>query len=109
MVKQKAAPPQNGHPLTNNKDSKPLGKLDSMLQYFSSGNRIHRFQAEKLGDHCLHSTISDLQARHSIEFHREWVLVPNKFGSYTRVKLYWLEGKDLESARSIVAIRRRAE
>lgn len=83
------------------------GKLDSMLRHFASGMRIHRFQAENLGDHCLPTTISDLQSMHSIQFSREWILVPNRFGTSTRVKHYWLEGSDLEIARQATNYSRR--
>lgn len=76
-----------------------LGKLDSMLLRFSSGEQHHRFSAEKVGDHALPSTISDLQKKHGIYFDRKRVKVPNRFGSETSVCLYWLDGSNLEKAR----------
>jgi hypothetical protein len=79
--------------------NKPLGKLDSMLVRFASGERHHRFGAERIGDHALPSTISDLQKRHGIYFDRKRIKVPNRFGSETSVCLYWLSGKNLEMAR----------
>lgn len=79
---------------------KPLGKLDSMLKRFASGERHHRFSAEKVGDHALPSTISDLQKRHGIYFDRKRVKVPNRFGTETPIALYWLEGDNLQSARA---------
>lgn len=82
---------------------KQLGKLDSMLLRFSHGERHHRFTAEGVGDHTLHSTVSDLQKRYGIYFARVWVKVPNRFGGTTRVKKYWLEGEHLEKAQRIAA------
>jgi len=78
---------------------KPLGKLDSMLKRFASGERHHRFSAEKVGDHALPSTISDLQKKHGIRFDRKRVKIPNRFDSKTSICLYWLDGSNLEKAR----------
>lgn len=86
-------------------NSKKPGKLESMFRVFAGGRRLHRFQAEILGDHCLHSSISGLQTKHGVTFSRKWIKVPNRFGTETRVMLYWLEGKDLERAQGIIGIR----
>lgn len=88
------------HDSLNN--NKKLGKLSRMLSVFASGQRLHRFTAEKIADHCLPTTISDLQARYSLSFSRDWLTVPNRFGSETRVRVYWLEGDNLERAQAII-------
>ncbi|GAB1264271.1 hypothetical protein [Aurantivibrio infirmus] len=80
------------------------GKLVSMLTHFANGKRLHRFQAERLGDHCLPTSASDLQIKYGLYFSRKMIKVPNRFGSMTSVMLYWLEGKELERAREIVGI-----
>ena len=80
-------------------DSIIEGKLLSMYYRFAMKAKLHRFQAEKLGDHCLPTTISDLQAEYGIRFAREFVKVRNRFGTKTNVMMYWLEGKDLAKAR----------
>lgn len=50
---------------------------------------LNRFEAEAYGDHCLHSTISELRSDgHNIT--SQWELVPNRFGGETRVKRYFL-------------------
>jgi len=72
-----------------------------MLARFAQGMSFNRFEAERVGDHCLHTTISDLQRKHGIEFHREWEVVPNRFGSKTRIRRYWLAGAHLQRAREI--------
>lgn len=52
---------------------------------------LNRFEAEKLGDHCLNSTISELRKDgHTII--GEWEYVPNRFGGTTKVKRYFLTG-----------------
>ena len=79
-----------------------LGKEESMLIHFAQGKRLHRFSAERLADHCLPTTVSDLQRKHSITFSREWIEVQNRFNRPTRVKLYFLEGENLSKAQRIV-------
>ncbi|WP_339641339.1 hypothetical protein [uncultured Porticoccus sp.] len=80
---------------------KPLGKGDRMLCLFASGVRLHRFKAEPLGDHCLPTTIADLQQRHGLLFDRVTVKVRNRFGGETRVTEYWLSGDYLKRAQEI--------
>lgn len=80
---------------------KPLGKLDRMLCEFAGGAHLHRFRAEPLGDHCLPTTVSDLQQRHRIHFDRVTVKVPNRFGGLSPVCLYWLSGEHLKRAQEI--------
>lgn len=87
--------------LTLNSD---LGKLNSMLLRFANGNSYHRFSAEGVGDHCLPTTISDLQKRHDIYFERKRVKVKNRFGTFTPVCLYWLSGKSLLKAQQITGL-----
>lgn len=59
----------------------------AILRYQS----LNRFEAERLGDHCLHSTVSALVADgHKI--HSCWEEVPTRFGRKTRVKRYSLIG-----------------
>ncbi len=48
---------------------------------------LNRFEAERIGDHCLNTTISDL-SKQGWEFDREWETVPNRWGGETRVKRY---------------------
>ena len=85
-----------------------LGKEESMLTHFAEGKRLHRFSAELLADHCLPTTISDLQRKHAISFTREWVEVQNRFNRPTRVKLYYLQGENLAKAQDIVGRRAKA-
>ncbi len=102
MIDQQASLRPDTQIKSDTNHSKSAGKLYSMLRHFSTGIRLHRFDAEKLGDHCLHTTVSDLQIRHFIRFSREWIKVPNRFGSKTRVKSYWLEGDNLLKAKRII-------
>lgn len=88
----------------SNINLKDNGKLVSMLHRFAEGKKYHRFSAEVVGDHCLPTTISDLQKRHSIYFERKFIQVPNRFGTKTSVKLYWLQDESLVKAQLITGI-----
>ena len=55
---------------------------------------LNRFEAEKIGDHCLPSTISGLSTQHDLEFPRRWVKVPNRFGGETLCKEYTTSDDD---------------
>ena len=55
---------------------------------------LTRFDAERLGDHCLPSTISGLSTQHGLEFPRRWVKVPNRFGGETLCKEYTTSDDD---------------
>lgn len=85
------------------RNDKPLGKLNSMLLRFSKGEKHNRFSAERIGDHALPSTISGLQKKYQINFCREWQKVPNRFGSHTRVKAYWLDAENLNKTKQIAS------
>lgn len=50
---------------------------------------LNRFDAERIGDHCLHSTVSTLRAE-GYNIFSQWEKVPTRFGKDTRVKRYFL-------------------
>ncbi|NEX61730.1 hypothetical protein G3574_11625 [Noviherbaspirillum sp. 17J57-3] len=52
-----------------------------------AGQSLNRFEAERLGDHCLHSTISSLRAK-GYQFHDDWEWVRTRFGREVHVKRY---------------------
>lgn len=69
-------------------------KKATILKLLASGKSLNRFEAEYHHDHCLNSTISDLQNNHGIEFHRDRESVPCLGGmATTSVNRYWLSTK----------------
>ena len=101
----RAASPKNGPNPQHNADSNmqpSLGKELRMLAMFAASHSLNRFQAERHGDHCLPTTISDLQKRYGIEFRRQKETVPTRFDRPTRVTRYWLEDEHLERAGQII-------
>ncbi|KGS43306.1 helix-turn-helix domain protein [Burkholderia pseudomallei MSHR5613] len=84
---------------------KPLGKIDRVLFELRRGISLNRFDAERLGDHCLNTTISTLRAEGWL-ITAEWETVPTRFGKTTRVLRYRLTGyrNPAEAAEEIAAI-----
>jgi len=88
---------KNTKPLSSHGKSKK-GLLDSkhskqytILKYMQDGGSLNRFEAEDLGDHCLHSTISIIEKRIGLLVSRKWEKIPNRFGTITSVKRYWID------------------
>jgi hypothetical protein len=69
------------------KTLRPQHTKESMiLTIMREGRSLNRFEAERLGDHCLHSTIATLRGKGHF-FHDEWEWVRTRFGE-THVKRY---------------------
>lgn len=76
-------------------------KIKRILAELARGGSLHRFQAERLGDHCLHSTVAKIEG-YGIEVAREWTAVPGYAGHSTRVCKYWLCDESKERARILL-------
>lgn len=72
-------------------------KLWRILDVLARGDSLHRFQAERLGDHVLHSTVCKIQG-YGIQVEREWITIPGFAGHPTRVCRYWLSTENCELA-----------
>lgn len=64
-----------------------MTKKDTILNILRQRS-LNRFEAERYGDHCLHSTISVLAAE-SHAIYSQWETVETRFKP-TRVKRYFL-------------------
>ena len=72
-------------------ESDPDAKWRRMLRHFVDGARLTRFDAERLGDHALNSTVANLEAM-GITFSREPEKLQGRFGEI-RCKRYWLSSE----------------
>lgn len=79
-------------------------KIARVLAHLLAGASINRFEAERLGDHCLNSTIAVLANRHSLGFQREPEKVPNRFGKPCHVIRYSLPASEYDKARKVLAL-----
>lgn len=62
-------------------------KESTILAIMRAGHSLNRFEAERFGDHCLHSTIATLRGK-GYQFYDEWEWVPTRFGKEVHVKRY---------------------
>ena len=67
-------------------------KIDRVLAALRHPAGLNRFQAERIGDHCLNSTVAAIR-RHGVSVWGEWETVPTKYSPKgVRVMRYWAEG-----------------
>lgn len=90
LAKEKGAAPDQ-----ENAPSKAKSKQDTkefiILAIMRAGRSLNRFEAERLGDHCLHSTIATLRGKGYL-FHDEWEWVKTRFNKEVHVKRYHYVG-----------------
>lgn len=71
---------------------KSVSKRQRVFEAFVRGEKHTRFSAERdLHDHCLPSTVSDLQRLEGVVISRKLISVPGYRGSPTICCLYWIE------------------
>jgi len=68
-----------------------ITKQSTILEALRDGS-LNRFDAERIGDHCLHSTVSELRSKGYL-IRDYWETVPTRFGK-TRVKRYFLVARN---------------
>lgn len=89
---------EQSRPRKANDTTKPSTKIAQILSHMIAGNSLNRFEAERIGDHCLNSTIAVLANRHGLKFQRQRERVPNRFGTHTDVTRYSLPAAQHEHA-----------
>lgn len=69
-----------------------MTKIETILLALMKPCGLNRFEAERLGDHCLNSTVAVLRAQQHI-IAGEWENVPTRFSTTARVLRYrWISG-----------------
>ena len=79
-------------------------KIARLLAHLLAGASVNRFEAERLGDHCLPSTVAVLANRHTLSFQRQPERVPNRFGKPCHVTRYSLPASEHDKARAVLAL-----
>ena len=107
---KKAAPAKESGPdnILPTHDSSPAtsgpSKIARILEALISGVSLNRFEAERLGDHCLPSTIAVLANTHCLTFQRQPEKVPNRWGKPCPVTRYRLPESEHKRARAVLAL-----
>ena len=100
-----AAPGQMGSAYVRHSPRPPL-KWRRVLRAFYDGKTLNRFEAERLlHDHCLHSTVSTIQAK-GVTILRKTERVPGYMGISTECCRYWLAPHSRQRARELLEGRR---
>lgn len=90
--KEKGAAPFESAP-TSETTSAHSTKKASIRLALSDPNGLNRFEAERLGDHTLNSTVAALRAEGCV-IHSEWERVPTRFNKRgVRVLRYRMTGR----------------
>ncbi|MBI6764481.1 hypothetical protein [Pseudomonas syringae] len=96
----KASPEKTEADITTITGKAPT-KISRILTYLLQGQSLNRFEAERLGDHCLHSTISTLANGYGLKFERQLERVPNHCGEPCTVARYTLPASERARGRNV--------
>lgn len=77
-------------------------KIARILAHLLSGASINRFEAERIGDHCLPSTIAVLANHYGLTIERKQERVPNRWGAPCTVTRYSLPPSQHKRARAVL-------
>lgn len=108
MQTQKQSPALAGVPgfekQTRDDYTRPPKKWARVLRAFLTGRSYNRFESEReLSDHCLHSTVSGLQAR-GVSILRHGESVPGFAGLPTQVMRYQIDRAPENITRAIALL-----
>ena len=100
---QKASPPihaeaSHSQGNINSTRTKAQSKISRVLAHLLHHGPLNRFEAERIGDHCLHSTISSLAHSYGLTFARTPEKVPNHWGQPCDVIRYSLPASERRRA-----------
>ncbi len=84
--------------------SKAPSKITRVLTHLLYSGSLNRFEAERIGDHCLHSTISSLANSYGLFFKRTQEKAPNNWGAPCDVTRYSLPDCEHCRAQSVLLL-----
>lgn len=93
---------EQSRPRKADDNTKPPTKTARILTVFMAGSSLNRFEAELIGDHCLHSTVSALANIHGLVFERKQERVPNHWGKPCTVTRYQLPESQRELGHKVL-------
>ena len=107
---KKAAPQyQQSSPRKAHHTTEAPSKIARILAHLLTGASLNRFEAERMGDHCLNSTVSDLANDYGLNVRRQAEKVPNRWGLPCRVIRYSLPAAEHDRAALVLAHIRKAK
>lgn len=82
---------------------KPGTKIHNIGRHLLAGARLTMFDAERLGDHVLRTTVSTLE-RHGATIARRMVSRPTRFGTDAHVCEYWVEPEHRQALAGLLGL-----
>lgn len=82
--------------------TKPLSKITRVLKHLLTGASLNRFEAERIGDHCLNSTIARLSNKYNLMIQRQPERVPNGWGEPCIATRYNLPESEHQAANIVM-------
>lgn len=77
----------------NNLNPKRIKKIDRVIAAMSLPHGLNRFEAERIGEHCLNSTAAVVRSIYGDRLVQRWETVPTRYcETGVRVLRYWLVG-----------------
>lgn len=71
----------------------PITKRQRITEALKLPKGLNRFEAERIGDHCLNSTVAVIREQYGNRLIQRWETVPNRFSDKgVRVLRYWIVG-----------------
>ncbi len=95
---------EQSRPRKANHSTKPLSKAARVLSAFMTGASLNRFEAERIGDHCLHSTVSVFKNKYCLNFERKNERVPNHWGKPCTVVRYRLPESERQKGLAVMRL-----
>ena len=81
--------------LSNQDSGRVVTKADRVLAALLDGKSFNHFEAEReLHDHCLHTTVAELQRRRELTIERKYETVIGYQCLPTRCKRYWMSPEE---------------
>ncbi len=69
-------------------------KIDRVIAALFLPHGLNRFEAERIGDHCLNSTVANIREMMGDQLIQQWETVPTRYcETGVRVLRYWLIGR----------------
>lgn len=72
---------------------KRIKKIDRVIAAMSLPHGLNRFEAERIGEHCLNSTAAVIREMYGDRLVQQWETVPTRYcETGVKVYRYWLVG-----------------
>ncbi len=101
-MKKATCSKEQSRPCKANNTTKPPSKIARILRHLLTGASLNRFEAERIGDHCLNSTIAVLSNKYNLTIQRKSERVPNGWGSPCTATRYSLPVSQQDNANAVL-------